>query len=246
MTTIIGIDAATQPKKTGLARGRLDSDELVITDIALGSEVKSLVETVAAWCADGPTLVAIDAPLGWPAPLARGLHGHRAGQVLEGEGHELFRRVTDRFVHEQLGKLPLEVGADRIARTAHAALGLLDDVRARLGAPVPLVWTPEFEGVAVIEVYPAATLLSRRAPATAYKGREATALDGRQTILSALRNDWTLKVDPGLLASSDDRLDAAVCVLAGADFLRGHSLAPDSARREVAEVEGWIWFSPRR
>lgn len=244
--TIVGIDAATSPKKIGLAHGELDGDAVRVIEATLGSEVDSVVETIASWATGNRVLLAVDAPLGWPRALGRGLHRHRAGQRLPGVAHDLFRRTTDRFVHEQLGKLPLEVGADRIARTAHAALGLLDDVRARLGAPVPLVWTPEFEGVAVIEVYPAATLLSRRAPATAYKGREATALDGRQTILSALRNDWTLKVDPGLLASSDDRLDAAVCVLAGADFLRGHSLAPDSARREVAEVEGWIWFRPRR
>ncbi|MEX1361730.1 MAG: DUF429 domain-containing protein [Nannocystaceae bacterium] len=241
-STIIGIDAATQPKKTGLARGRLDGGELVVTDVALGSELESLVETVASWCADGPTLLAIDAPLGWPAPLARGLHGHRAGQVLEGDGHELFRRVTDRFVHRRLGKLPLEVGADRIARTAHATLRLLGEVRARADREIPLAWSPDVVGVAAVEVYPAATLLGRRVGATGYKGSDGTAVDNRRTILSALGNDWTLEVDADLLASSDDRLDAAVCVLAGADFLRGRSVAPDGGQREAAEVEGWIWF----
>ena len=240
-TSIVGIDAATSPKKVGLARGEITGDVVRVVEAMLGSEVDSVVETIASWAVGNRVLLAVDAPLGWPRALGRGLHGHRAGQRLPGVAQDLFRRTTDRFVHEQLGKLPLEVGADRIARTAHAALGLLHDVRTRLGAPVPLVWTPGFEGVATIEVYPAATLLSRRAPATGYKGREAAAQDSRQTILSALRDDWTLRVDRDLLASSDDRLDAAVCVLAGADFIRGQSLAPDSTQREAAEFEGWIW-----
>ena len=33
--TIIGIDAATQAKKIGLARGSIDGDDLVVTDAVL-------------------------------------------------------------------------------------------------------------------------------------------------------------------------------------------------------------------
>lgn len=241
-TAIIGIDAATQPKKTGLARGHLDDGRLVVMDTALGSEVESLVGTVASWCTAGPTLLAIDAPLGWPAPLAQGLHGHRAGQILEGEGHDLFRRVTDRHVHRRLGKLPLEVGADRIARTAHAALRLLGEVRARTGLDIPLAWLPDVRGTAAIEVYPAATLRCHKAAASGYKGDGDVARDYRETILSALKGEWTLEVDDRLLAASDDRLDAAVCVLAGADFLRGVAQPPAAEQREAAKIEGWIWF----
>lgn len=241
--TIIGIDAATQPRKLGLARGHLDDDDLVVTDALLGSEVESVAETIASWIGDRPTLFAIDAPLGWPAPLAQGLHRHRAGQVLDGEGHDLFRRTTDRFVHKSIGKMPLDVGADRIARTAHMALRLLGEVRGRTGLDIPLAWSPEVEGVAAIEVYPAATLLAHRAAATGYKRKDDVSRDYRETILSALRHDWSLKMDDRLLAGSDDLLDAAVCVLAGADFLRGGCVAPTADQRATAEVEGWIWFS---
>ncbi len=241
-TTIVGIDAATQPRKTGLARGHLQGGKLVVTDIALGSEVESVGETVASWCADGPTLLAIDAPLGWPAALGRGLHRHRAGQVLEGETHDLFRRVTDRHVHERIGKLPLEVGADRIARTAHAALRLLGEVRACAGHDIALAWSPDVPEVSAIEVYPAATLRCHLAAASGYKGDGEVARDSRESILRTLRGAWTLEVDDRLLVTSDDRLDAAVCVLAGADFLRGVGVPPDDAQRDAAEIEGWIWF----
>jgi predicted RNase H-like nuclease len=170
--TIIGIDAATQPRKIGLARGRLDGDDLVVTGVVLGSEVESVVETIASWIGSGPTLLAIDAPLGWPAPLGQGLHVHRAGQVLDGDGHDLFRRVTDRFVHTSIGNMPLDVGADRIARTAHMTLRLLGEVRARTGLAIPLAWSPALEGVFAIEVYPAATLRCHKATCTGYKGND--------------------------------------------------------------------------
>ncbi len=244
-TTIIGIDAATQPKKIGLARGHLDGDDLVVTDVVLGSAVTSVAETVASWIGPGPTLLAIDAPLGWPAPLAQGLSGHRAGQVLDGDGHDLFRRVTDRFVHATVGKMPLDVGADRIARTAHMALRLLGEVRARTGFDIPLAWSPNIDGVAAVEVYPAATLRCHKATCTGYKGNDAGPRDYRATILSALRDDWKLEVDDRLLAGCDDLLDAAVCLLAGADFLRGKCIAPGKEQQEAAEVEGWIWIRRR-
>src|SRR5690606_1326509 len=97
--TIIGIDAATEPKKLGLARGRLDGDHLAVDVVMLGSEAGAITDTIASWIV-GQTLLAVDAPLGWPQPLARALHEHRAGVTITADPRDLFRRVTDRFVHE--------------------------------------------------------------------------------------------------------------------------------------------------
>lgn len=241
MTTIIGIDAATQPKKIGLARGMLTGDRVVIDHVVRGSEVSSPAGAIASWVR-GPTLLAIDAPLGWPWPLGGALAAHRAGQEVGGDPHELFRRTTDRHVHATLGKLPLEVGADRIARTAHATLRLLGDVRRRVPAEIPLAWSVGQSGTTAIEVYPAATLIGRRISLTGYKKNDAVGLDARRAILAALARQWRLDVDAGSLTQSDDCLDAAVCVLAGADFLRGLCVEPGEADRERAEAEGWIWF----
>ena len=47
--TVLGIDAAAEPRNVGLARG--------------------VVEKIAAWTRP-PTLLAIDAPLGWPRALS--------------------------------------------------------------------------------------------------------------------------------------------------------------------------------
>lgn len=39
----------SQPKKVGLAHGYLDGDEVVVTEVVLGSEVESVVETIVSW-----------------------------------------------------------------------------------------------------------------------------------------------------------------------------------------------------
>lgn len=106
MITIIGIDAATQPKKLGLARGRLDGDTLAIDEAVRGSDVSSPLDTLCTWI-PGPTLFAIDAPLGWPTPIRESLIGHRAGETIHAESNDLFRRTTDRFGHATLGSFPL-------------------------------------------------------------------------------------------------------------------------------------------
>ena len=43
------------------------------------------------------------------------------------------------------------------------------------------------------------------------------------------------------MIESADALDAVICVLAGADFVRGPVYAPEIAA--LAEREGWIWFA---
>lgn len=242
-TTIIGIDAATEAKKLGLARGRLQGDRVVVSEVVLGSEVGSITEitaTVASWIA-GDTLIAIDAPLGWPMPLGQTLREHRAGGAIEAEANELFRRVTDRFVHATLGKLPLDVGADRIARTAHAALRRLGELRRLTRLDIPLAWAPEVRGVACIEVYPAATLRARGIDSSGCKGKKDGTVAQRRRVLEAVRGEIGLEVEDDRLVGCDDRLDAMLCVLAGADFLRGRCVAPDERQRGWAEVEGWIW-----
>lgn len=54
-----------------------------------------------------------------------------------------------------------------------------------------------------------------------------------------LREEMELGTWSEALEASHDVLDAAVCVLAGADFQRGQALPPlDLAR---AKRESWIW-----
>ncbi len=241
MITIIGVDCATQRQKTGLAVGTWDGTAVSLHTLTLGQKNQSLAQTIASWLPkDEPTLLAIDAPLGWPADLGSQLANHNAGDPLNVPPNTLFRRATDRRIWQRTGKLPLDVGADRIARTAHAALTLLTELRQLTQEPIPLAWHPQLtQNLSAIEVYPAGTLkmMFDPLPVPRYKGKDGK--NGRAAILQHLEQYVALPTSTDLLLKNDDALDAALCVVAGADFLRG--LAEPPTNLNQAQKEGWIW-----
>src|SRR5258706_2348127 len=238
-TTIVGIDCATDDAKVGLSRAVAGPERCVVEFAGACSSERKVAEEVAGWLsAGGRGLIAFDAPLGWPRPMGEALADHKAGERLAVAAIQLFRRATDRFVRERLGKQSLDVGADRIARTAHSALQLLADVRQRTGLPIPMAWEPGYaERVAAIEVYPSATLMAHGVAGMGYKKRDKIA--ERQAIMSRLERLIQLPQDRVAMERSADALDAAVCALAGFDFLRAEAYPPDDT--EVACKEGWIW-----
>lgn len=246
MITIIGIDCATQAQKTGLAVGTWDGTAVTLHTVTLGQKKEPLAQTIISWLpANQPTLLAIDAPLGWPTDLGDQLANHQAGDPLPVPPNTIFRRATDRRIWQRTGKLPLDVGADRIARTAHAALTLLADLRQRTGQTIPLAWQPHnLPPLSAIEVYPAGTLKMMFAPmrVPSYKGVGGG--NGRNAILNKIKQQINLPPNTELLQQNDDALDAALCVLAGADFLQGRAEPP--ADWPQAYKEGWIWTRTER
>jgi predicted RNase H-like nuclease len=201
--------------------------------------VDSIVETIADWTSRTPcTLVAIDAPLGWPAALGQALASHEAGAPLWPEANLLFRRETDKAVRLLTGKTPLDVGADRIARTARTALVLMEELRGLTAESIPLAWSQPLEpGIRAIEVYPGATLAAYGIQAPGYKKKSGR--ESRLALLDFLREHMSVPDDTSLVERNDDALDAALCVLAGVDFLRGKAAAPLDLT--LAKKEGWIW-----
>ena len=242
---IVGVDFATKDARKGLVlatreRGRLRLDRT-------WNRRRPFLDVLTKWVDEAreATLIAVDAPLGWPVPLGKALKSHEAGKAIETPADCMFRRRTDAFVQHAIGKKPLDVGADRIARTAHAALAFLSELRERLGTSVPLAWTPTgVEGPAVIEVYPAATLKAYRIRDTGYK--KVNQRDERREIVEGLkRQGMTI---PDCLASelhgNANTLDAAVCILAAEDFIAGRAAAPED--EDLARREGWIWVRSGR
>lgn len=236
---IIGVDCATQPKNVGLARGVFNGKRLIVGQVCVN---RPLVETISGWLpTDGTkTVLALDAPLGWPLALGKALVQHQAGAKLAREPNALFRRETDRFIKEMVGKQSLDVGADRIARTAHAALKLLTNLSNALQQPVPLAWTPSnLPSYSALEVYPAATLKvlfgAERVPSYKGVGKE----NGRLAILNRLQGELVLPSDLTLPQENDDALDATIAVLAAADFLKNKSMPPSNLA--LAQKEGWMW-----
>ena len=239
VTRLIGIDCATQAKNVGLACGLFKVGEVQIEEVLLGGKGISIVDTVAGWLSNTTNaLIALDAPLGWPLALGAELHRHAAGEPIHIEPNQLFRRETDLFIKRMIGKQPLDVGADRIARTAQAALVLLDEIRKAMDRDIPLAWEPgETSSLLAIEVYPAATLIAHAMQVPGYKrvdGQEA-----RKELVRKLGRRISLPDNISLLEENDDAIDAAVCVLAAADFLRAEVYAPTDL--SLARIEGWIW-----
>ncbi len=237
---IIGIDCATVAQKVGLALCVVHDGRPRIDQLLVGESWPAIDEQIAQW-ASQPTLLAVDAPLGWPAPMADSLHQHRAGAELSHSSNTLFRRNTDDVVAAHLGKRPLDVGADRIARTAHTALSLLARLRETMGKPIPLAWQPgSVESTMAIEVYPAGTLAARGLPHSGYKARTSHSSELRQQLVQAIRQQVSVDQNAAkLMVQSDHALDAALCTVAGLDFLSGDVLQPTDLN--LAKREGWIW-----
>ncbi len=241
--TIIGIDCAVNEKNIGVALGDYSDGSCSVFQLLGQDSLGSVSDFVSKHIRRSKrTLLALDAPLGWPSALGRALFGHMAGAGIGIRSELLFRRATDRFVKKQLGKQPLDVGADRIARTALSALDLLEKTRQMTGLKIPITWTPTYTSKAVaIEVYPAGSLISHRLPASGYKKPEQFSI--RRQILHGLKNLVRFDTDLALAEADSDTLDAIVCVLAGSDFLAGHTLPPEDL--DVAKQEGWIWIRAR-
>jgi predicted RNase H-like nuclease len=242
---VIGIDCATDLRNVGVATGIVAGARPVVENVTQIS-APSLARLISRARSEGhQVLIALDAPLGWPVPLAQALGGHRAGERIDVDAHKLFRRTTDIAIYAITGRPPLDVGADRIARTAHATLALLAELRRLANDPLPLIWQSRFpEPAGCIEVYPAATLWAHRIPNRGYKGDKPEHAAERLVIADQLGQ--LLELPPMTqvaMAASDHAIDAATCVLAAADFLAGESQPPENLL--LAQQEGWIWVRSR-
>lgn len=239
-TFIIGIDVATVASKVGLAMAKLDSHNMAkLKEVRLCGNGFKPAQIVGNWIneLEGRILFAIDAPLGWPDSMRTVFSDHLAGMPLSVPPNKLFRRETDRYIQRETGKTPLDVGADRIARTAHAALEILGGIANHIGKTIPMAWSSDFDNIAAIEVYPAATLKILGIRSSGYKRKNQ---DGeRWEMIKALSYWVEIGGHASDLVENPDVLDAVVCVVAGMDFISGKATQPTD--KKLAEREGWIW-----
>ena len=242
MTYIIGIDCATDGTKAGLALGHWTTEHLQLISVEKGTrDLTQQVLKLLSQTEDQDILLAMDAPLGWPVDLGTSLANHQAGDPIFPPANTLFRRETDCFIKKHFNKQSLDVGADRIARTAHAALHLLQVIRQKSGKSFPFRLQPKITNHSgVIEVYPAATLIAYQMPNQGYKSAGLQEhSQKRQQIIDHLKDHMTFQCPTQVMIDSADALDAAICVLAGADFLNGHCYPPQDP--QSAAKESWIW-----
>lgn len=234
---IIGIDCAAQHKNIGLVKAELTTDKLNIIEAKIG--LKDVYPVLTSWLSKGPYLLCMDAPLGWPQPMRSTLGKHMAGDALHDDGNTFFRRETDRYIKYMFNKNPLDVGADRIARVALTALNIIGSLR-KTGIALPLLWSQQGSTTSgIIEVYPAATIISHGLNGTGYKGNKPENTNARRKLFDSLSSNTKFSVSPNFLIENEDAFDAYVCVLAGVDFIKDKCCPPQSL--ETAYQEGWIW-----
>ena len=93
MTTIaiVGIDYAAQAKNTGLAYAIPEGEKLAVDDARCASNDATASSIIRTWMRDSRRfLLALDAPLGWPAAFSRALASRWAGEPLRPAAHVMF------------------------------------------------------------------------------------------------------------------------------------------------------------
>lgn len=166
---IIGIDCAANPMRNGVAFAHQEADGVAVERITFGRpggvrwrRITELAETISSGIdRHRPTLLAIDAPLGWPVAMSRALASHTVGSStgLVEDPRLFFRRLTDRFVHRVTGKRPLDFGTSFVASAAHAALRILGQIEGHPPVALqPLRASVTPDTVVAIEVHAALAL----------------------------------------------------------------------------------------
>jgi hypothetical protein len=250
----VGIDLATEAKRTGVAVVTPENTYATAALPAAGfvADDRGLVDLV-----DRGTIVGLDSPLGWPDDFVAAVTAHRTSSRWPSFEHRstdkiresLRHRTTDLFVRSlDLGSTPLSVSTDLIGVVAMRGAWLQSAWAQRWGRLEPRDGTGR-----LVETYPAAALrawglLARRG--VRYKGggaegpRESQRAE-RERIMDEIeqQSDSWLDVASNLrLASidSDHVLDAFVSALV-ALAARANATYPvprDSV--DAALREGWI------
>jgi predicted RNase H-like nuclease len=237
---LVGIDCASKAENTGVALGEYKNNKVWISAVYMGNKKQKISDLIFSITNPSlKTIFAFDAPLGWSEPMGRLLAQHQAGEPLAEEQDRFFRRFTDTFTHQKTGKLPLEVGADRIGRTAYSALKIIGELREK-GLHLPMLWQTDFQELnGAIEVYPSPTLKAHDCISSAYKGKSPEEAEKRQQIIQKLVSHLPNILDFPDLQDHADMLDAVVCLLCAKDFIEGNVYFPQDL--DTAKKEGWIW-----
>jgi hypothetical protein len=233
---IIGIDSAVQDKNIGMVLCEYVNRQIHIKD--KWDKSNTFEYQIEKWIDKNKTILAFDSPLGWPKAFSEQLNNHHAGMTLGNDDKLFFKRQTDIDIALRFGKIPLEVSADRIARTAFHTLRRLGNLKTINSRKIEIIWnTTDYFDIGYIEVYPASTLLANKLSIRGYKQSE----EQRKRIFEDLAKQYTIiNEEVTSLFSIEHDFDAFICCLAGVDFLENRCKRYKELN-DVIRKEGWIW-----
>jgi predicted nuclease with RNAse H fold len=229
----LGIDLASDPKKTAYCMLEWGGGTAEVRELAVGADDDRLLELHGQ-----ANVTGIDCPFGWPTAFVAFLCSisRPTGEALpswEKDYRNTLRfRLTDFRVHEKADHWPLSVSSDLIAVAAFRCQGLL----TRMGV------TDRSGDGRVYEVYPAAALKVWGLVSKGYKGSHGR--PQREALVAQLleRAEW-LTLDQKAheqVASFDHALDALVASLNARAARLGLTLKPEPHEQRDAIREGWI------
>ena len=274
---VIGIDCAADPENIAIASATKAGTRLTINRVFLGSStdgtrpdrLRHLATAISGLVSTQmPTLLALDAPLGWPVAMRRVLAAGAVGPVpdIPEDTNLFFRRSTDRFVARTTGRTPQSVGASLVTHLMPTALRLIGLIAEKCGGRTSMGRTAltqdnSFsENVHFIEVYPALAgplflgsqsqrpASWREADKKLKETKEGKWEDTEKQLRKHLRINFVLDddVDTDSKRFRDHGLDAILCAWIGFRFLQGECVSPPSTGTKInagdRAREGWIWF----
>ena len=199
----LGVDLASQPKRTGICLIRWDRSSARVETLSMGATDSDLHELFGR--ADK---IGIDAPFGWPVRFSRAIASYSASTVWPAVTVPRLRfRRTDEVAKQRMDRWPLSVSSDLIAVPAMRAVRLLAEAAAAGEA------IDRSGGGRFVEVYPAATLHVWGFPSRGYKRARGTAVRFQLVRdLTERTADWLTfsEEDWARCKASDDMLDALV------------------------------------
>lgn len=237
----LGVDLASQAKKTAACRIRWDGGSADVECLRIGLDDPALLD-LFGHPDTGPDKIGIDAPFGWPGDFVQAIQEHWNSMhwpsIDRVDVSRLRLRRTDRAVKKKVRLTPLSVSADKIAMTAMRAARLLAKVHDD-GEDVDR----SGETCRFVEVYPAAALKRWGLPFKSYKGKGPDKADKRDNLVCDLAKETGLNLTDKVRSGcreSDDKFDALVAALVTrAAAIRCCEPIPDEDREHAAK-EGWI------
>jgi len=219
---LVGVDLASQPKRTSLAVIEAGRVVMLISEATDDTIIEH---------ATGAHGVGIDAPLGWPDAFVETITAHHGHESIPAHDPRNLRlRRTDVITHERSGKQPLSVSTDLIGVVALRAIRLLE----RLSG----VGAARDGSAGVYETYPGSAVAIWDLVTSSYKPKTAT--DQRAAIVGALSTHLDLGGFDDQMIANDDDLDAVLCAAVAGLAASGATFVPDSDDVSLAQREGWI------
>ena len=225
---VVGVDLASQPKKSSLCVITWDEQPRVV-ELARPADDDLIVAQAATADATG-----LDCPLGWPSKFIETVRRHHDGRSVadvDATPRDLRLRTTDQWIRaNHVPRDPLSVSTDRLGIVALRGIKILE----RIAGP----GADRSGALAIYETYPGGSLAKWGLRSTGYK--DAAGTDARREIVDALAVHVDLAGTADQLVANDDDLDAVITAVVAGLALMGLTTSAPPEHRDVARVEGWI------